>query len=306
MDIFPIKAIPLDQVENIGVQTVSNYEALCQDGWRLANLVVGPHNDPLITLSKNHSKSLSYKSSAEEFANQLQPAAGPTAKLYHYRAGAFQEVQLANPKLSGGLVQPYGDDKYLVQISGSKACVVDSKGEIQWNIKLGVQAENIQVSDDKYIWVGYGDEGAYSSYQNTGGLARYNKKGYTSFSGNHYGALNVAPDGVVWFESFSGMSKIVKGKIEKVFRRVPNGDIQPFAAHEENILFSEGYGTARVIWLFNMQTEHSRYFRPVDATGKAIAYMNTAARGPRFYFADRTNVYFIDLANLPGKSRSNS
>lgn len=302
MDTYPCKPLPLDEVEDIGAQTLINYEALCQDGWRLANLVLGPHNDPLITLSKNHSKSLSYKSSAEEFANQLQPAKGHTTRLYHYRAGAFQQVQLSNARLSGGLVQPYGDDKYLVQISGSKACVVDRKGDIQWNIKLGLQALNIQVSDDKFIWVGYGDQGAYSSYQNTGGLARYNKKGYTSFSGNHYGALNVAPNGVVWFESFSGMSKIVNGKIEKEFTSVPNGEIQPFAAHDESILFSEGYGSSRVLWLFNMQTEHSRYFRPVDETGKAIAYMNTAARGSRFYFADRSNIYFIDLATLPGKT----
>lgn len=282
-------------------------------GWRLVELSIGPHSDPIALCvekpeGRAESGGAAFPKRRDDSPNHFH--------VCHRISGVTSVVDLPDTLKDYHDVQPLGTDQLLVvrararSNSDLNAHVYGWDGELVGSFHAGDGIEDVQTTPDGRIWVSYFDEGVFGGLElgpqgavcldrSGASLLKFHQlMGPSSGISDCY-AMNVASDSEVWLYYYTDfpLVRIRDGHFDREWKGLSVTGARAFAVDGERALFAGNYKRLDGLFLVSLVGIHVEELEPVDADGERIAFVRAFGRGSRLYLATEQDLFTVKLSD---------
>ncbi|MBK8224391.1 MAG: hypothetical protein IPK73_25580 [Candidatus Obscuribacter sp.] len=306
------------EIESIKAQKLFSFPGHSPK-FNFAAMQIGFQGDPIVILDTDSNRLLSPGALLRE------TTVDPTieTKLLHFKDGEKLELNLATD-LHCRFAQPLLSGDYLVLLRdfGTKepnVAIATKQGTIEHKFRIHPDVEDLQVSKDGKIWVGFGDEGVFSRDPVAANIiACLDQEGRLLFPDRYYEcfdcwccSVNTVSEDTVWISTNTGrLVKINDLTIERAYER-KNSISSTFCLTGNSICWAPPAKLQATLMpamkydffiCTSLDSAEMHFLRAVDEDGITIAHESFAARGSKMYIKADCSVYVFDLQeNLPNR-----
>lgn len=265
-------------------------------GLDVINVTVGPGQDLCVLASQGNRQMRSLNGM---FFKEVTQSPGDIV-VVHAGPKHCQRIKLGSEPRNFMSVQPLPHDHYLLvvpraDLSTSNARIIDQRGRVVREFRVGDAVQDVQCATNGLIWVSFFDEG-YGS--NPAGLLSFDSSGKHVYEFKKPAgtddimdcyAMNVETDHDVWVCYYPDFPVVhIKNLRTKSWWESPVKGSGQFAVWKNWVLFFGGYDYPNLFSLVrlreNEKAELLAQFTPVDEFGSAFFTEFAAfARGPYIY-----------------------
>ncbi|MGE7768890.1 hypothetical protein [Peribacillus sp. NPDC096540] len=239
--------------------------------------------------------------------------------IYHFNNHEIQKYTISPVRKLFNHIQRLNDGWLLAESRADdenvkNATIFDDYGNSIISFHLGDGIENLQVSENGDIWVGYFDEGVYGQTVGGSGLSCFNSKGkqvfdFTDFSWGKKDippiddcyALNVVSNDEIYCYYYSDFPLLsIKNMNEyRIYNKLKIKGSNAFAVWQEQILFGPTYSNDKnFLYSYSLRDKSIITYKPVNRNGEILRQFNVIGRKSNLYLVDEKDVYGLDLKVL--------
>ncbi|USK32582.1 hypothetical protein LIT25_18550 [Bacillus sp. F19] len=236
--------------------------------------------------------------------------------IYHFNNEEIQKYTISTIKSFHHIQRLY--DSWLLADARAEdekvqnATIFDDYGTSIISFHLGDGIENLQVSENGDIWVGYFDEGVYGDTVGGSGLSCFNSNGEQVFDFSDFSlgkkdipiiddcyALNVVSNDDIYCYYYSDfpLLNLKNMRDYRVFNELIIQGSKAFAVWRDHILFGPTYNNDKV-YLYSLRDKCTITYKPVNENGKILKDFEVVGRKSIMYLIDEKDIYRIDLRLL--------
>ena len=286
-------------------------------GRHLINVTVGPDLDPVVLTLEQPPD---YRTESPGWASFPKKRADRPNRfrIHHQAGGMWRATDLPETVENFHQVQPLGVDEWLVVRGRAEgdddrnAHVYDAVGRHLRSFHAGDGIQDVQATGGGEVWVSYFDEGVFGSTKLGGaGLVCLDGRGHCVFRFTDVlgggvpdicdcYVLNVVSGGEVWLCYYTDfpLVRLVDGKVEGFWPRVPVGGSPGIAVDGDMALFAGGYRDKESLYLVRPGEKRVLKVEPTDEDGQRLKKFTAFGRGSRLFLQTEVALHAVDVTDI--------
>lgn len=279
---------------------------------------VGPHLDPIL-LSLEQAPDYRIERSGQASFPKKRADIPNWFRIHHLVSDdVWETIELPETVENFHAIQPLGQSEWLLvrgrtdNDGDRNAHIYDASGRYLRSFHAGDGIEDVQVSEDRRIWISYFDEGVFGNTRlGQSGLVCLDDHGgcdfdYATLVGDEVPsiadcyALNVCSNREVWLCYYTDfpLVRLLDGKPDCVWTNQPVHGSPALAVLGGTVLFAGGYKRKSELFLVHLEEMRPQPHIPVQDGGEPIKPFTACGRKECLFLQSKDTLFVISVSDL--------